>query len=246
MSGMVGIEFRKLRTVRGPWLVLLAAQLVVVAGVSGLALSSKKTLDEAQQSAALAHVSLTAVFSLVFGIFAIAGEHRHRTITDTYLSTPRRHRAVIAKLVVYPIIGGLSGVLTSAIGIFTAAGWWAAKGATFSWLGGDMWTTLGGGIAANALFAAIGVGLGAVTRNLVGAVAVALAWIALVEGIVGQLVGDTFSGWLPFNAALALGGSATNTSTELLSRWAAAVVLIGYASAFVTAAVTYTTRRDVA
>lgn len=108
-----------------------------------------------------------------------------------------------------------------------------------------MWATIGGGIAWNAAFAAIGVGLGALIRSLVGAIAVALAWIALVEGIVGQLIGN-LARWLPFNAGQALGaGTGAITSGHLLPRWGGGAVLALYALVFAVLAVTTSTPRDV-
>lgn len=108
-----------------------------------------------------------------------------------------------------------------------------------------MWATIGGGIAWNLAFAAIGVGLGALVRSLVGAVAVALAWIAVIEGIVGQLIGN-LARWLPYYAGQALGAGGKSMLTEpLLPRWGAAAVLAAYTALFAAAAVTITTRRDV-
>jgi ABC-2 type transport system permease protein len=241
---LIAAEFMKLRTVRSPWLVLATAPLLVVAGVSGLVISSGHPPRQSMQSGALAHVGLTSMITLIVGILAVAGEYRHKTITDTYLSTPRRDRVIGAKLVVFVLVGGLSGVLASAVGLLTAAAWWAGKGVAFSWSDGPMWQTIGGSIMWNAVFAAIGVSLGALVRSLAGAIALALAWLALAEGVLSQLVGS-LSRWLPFNAGLALGGSGANQAS-LLSRWAGGLVLAVYAVAFATAAVVTTTRRDVA
>ena len=109
-----------------------------------------------------------------------------------------------------------------------------------------MWATAGGGIAWNAAFAAMGVGVGALVRNLAGAIAAALAWIALVEGIVGQLIGN-LARWLPFYAgqALGAGGSTSMLPEHLLPRWGAAGVLAAYTAAFAAAALAATVRRDV-
>ncbi|WP_051941028.1 ABC transporter permease subunit [Phaeacidiphilus oryzae] len=246
MNVLIRIELLKLRTVRSPWLLVSAAPLLVVAGISGLVMSDKKPLGPAEQSGALAHVGLAALFMLLFGILAVAGEYRHRTITDTCLSTPARGRVVTAKIALCAVLGALSGVLSGLVGVAVAAAWWADKGASFAWGDSGMWTTVGGGIAENAAFAAIGVGVGALIRSLVGAIAVALAWIALVEGIVGQLVGG-LARWLPFNAgrALGAGAKALAAGTQLLPRWGGGVVLAGYTLLFAAAAIAVSVRRDV-
>ncbi|MBS2962243.1 ABC transporter permease subunit [Actinocrinis puniceicyclus] len=245
MNTLIYTEVLKLRTVRGPWLLLAAAALLVIAGISGAVNSTKDPIDQNLQAVALAHVGLGSVFTLVFGILAVAGEYRHRTITDTYLSTPSRSRVVAAKLVVYAVFGVFCGAVSTLVGLVVAAAWWSQKGASFAWGSAGMWATIGGGIVWNAAFAAIGVGVGALIRSLVGAITVALAWIVLVEGIVGQLVG-ALARWLPFNAGQALGVAAKPMmSQDLLPRWGGGVVLAVYTSVFAVVALTTSIRRDV-
>jgi ABC-2 type transport system permease protein len=245
MYYLIRSEVLKLRTVRGPWLLLATGPVLVIAGISGLVVSGTNVHDPAAQAKALSHVGLTSIFTLLFGILAVAGEYRHRTITDTYLSTPARGRVIGAKLVVYAALAALAGVMSTLVGLAVAAAWWADKGASFGWGDSAMWATIGGGIAWNTIFAAIGVSAGALIRNLVGAVAAALAWIALVEGVVGQLIGN-LARWLPFYAGQALGAGGTAMLPEpLLSRLGALVVLLAYTAIFTLAAITISVRRDV-
>jgi ABC-2 type transport system permease protein len=245
MYYLIRSEVLKLRTVRGPWLLLAAGPVLVIAGISGLVVSGTSLQDPAAQARALSHVGLTSIFTLLFGIIAVAGEYRHRTITDTYLSGPARGRVIGAKLIVYTTLAALAGVASTLVGLAVTAAWWADKGASFGWGETAMWATIGGGIAWNAIFAAIGVSAGALIRNLAGAVAAALAWIALVEGIVGQLIGN-LARWLPFYAGQALGAGGTAMLPEpLLPRLGALAVLLAYAAIFAQAAVTVSTRRDV-
>jgi ABC-2 type transport system permease protein len=245
MSALIRTEVLKLRTIRGPWLVLAAGPLLVMAGISGLVVSGTNLHEPQTQAKALAHVGLTAIFALAFGILAVAAEYRHKTITDTYLSTPARGRVIAAKLVVYAGFAIPAALLSVIVGLGVAAAWWSAKGVPFAWGEGAMWTTIGGGVAWNVAFAAIGVGLGALIRNLTAAIATALAWIALVEGIVGQLIGN-LARWLPFYAGQALGaGGKAMLPEPLLPRWGAAVVLAAYAAVFAVLAITTSIRRDV-
>jgi ABC-2 type transport system permease protein len=238
-------EFRKLGSVRGPWLLLAAGPLIVVAGITGLVQSGGNIRDPATASRALAHVGLAALFTLLFGIMAVAGEYRHGTITDTFLSSPARGRVIAAKLASYGLVGAAAGLVSSAVAIGVTAAWWAAEGGSFHLGTGGTWLTLGGGLAANVAFAVIGVGVGALIRNLVAAVAAALAWIALVEGIAGQIAGPGLARWLPFYASEALGRTSLSAAGHLLPQWAGGLVLAGYAVAFAAAAVVTTLRRDV-
>jgi len=242
---LIRSEFRKLSTVRSPWLLLAAGPLLVVAGVTGLVQSGGNVHDPAVQSKALAHVALAALFTLIFGIFAVAGEYRHGTVTETFLSTPARGRVVAAKLAVYGSAGAVAGLVSSTVAVAVTAAWWLAKGGSFSLTAADSWRTLAGGVAVNIGFAAIGVGVGALLRNLAVAIAAALAWIALVEGVAGQLIGAGLARWLPFSASEALGRANMTGASGFLPQWGGGLVLAGYAIAFAAVAMVTTLRRDV-
>jgi len=236
-------EILKLRTVRGPLLLLAAGQLIVIAGASGLFVSGADIADPNTPLRAVAHAGLVSIFSLILGIVGMAGEYRHKTVTDTFLGTPRRGRVVADKLVVYAAAGVAVGLVSSVVSTTITALWMSGKGGSLDLSDPAVWRTLAGCVVWNACFAAIGVGLGALIRNVVGAIAVALAWIALVEGIVSQLLGD-LGKWLPFASGVAL-EDIPAANVQQLPPWGGGLVLATYAVVFAAVAVSTTVRRDV-
>ena len=239
---IVRAEIRKLLTTRTPVLLFAAAQLLVVAGIRGVMAERDDIAATETQRAAVSHIGLVSLFALVLGVMAVAGEYRHRTISDTYLTTPDRARVVLAKLGVYSIAGLFFGVAAAVTALAAAAVWLTARDESLAVTSGDLWQTIAGGILWNALFGAIGVGVGALITNLMGALAAALAWVALVEGIVAQLVGDA-ADWLPFALGSAL--DTLPTATGGPPQWLAGLALAGYAVVFAAVAVLTTVRRDV-
>ena len=243
MTRLIGNEFLKLRTTRSPFVLIGVAQLVVIGGVSGVFLTDRDPHLVETVRLGFSHIGIVAIFSLMLGIMAVAGEYRHKTITDTYLATPQRGRVVGAKVVTYMGVGAAVGVVSALTALATLAIWMNAKDATLDLAASGVWQTIAGCIVWNICFGAVGVGVGALVRNLSGAVAGALVWIALVEGIVGQLVGDA-ARWLPFRAGGAMEGL-PSPGVAQVSQVAGGLVLVAYAAAFVAVAVTTTIRRDV-
>ena len=241
MTTLLANELRKLRTIRGPWLLLAAGPVLLIVGVAGEVAAAADVNQPELAALSASHTGLVSLVALVFGITAVAGEYRHMTITDTYLATPRRGRVVAAKFAVYTAVGVIFGVVLAVTAVVATAVAIIANGGAFDLASSDLWRTLAGGVAVNAAFAALGVSLGSVIRNLAAALASALAWIALVEGLIGELISD-LEAWLPFAGGQALGRM---HGAPDISQWAGGLLLAGYTVVFAAIALTTSVRRDI-
>jgi ABC-2 type transport system permease protein len=187
---------------------------------------------------------LGVLFAGLLGVMSVTTEIRHGTIRPIFLITPKRGRVITAKAATSILIGAGFGLAASAVAAVVATAALQARGIEVLLDGGDYALLIAGGAAAAALWAAIGVGVGAVVRNQVPALIGLCVWLLFVETL---LLGDVanlsdVARFLPGAAAQGLAGQDPGT---LLAPAAALALLPLYAAAAVIAGLRATTRRDV-
>jgi ABC-2 type transport system permease protein len=180
------------------------------------------------------------IFAALAGALAITAEIRHGTIRPTFLVEPRRGPVIAAKLVVGGLVGIIYGLLAEGLMAAAATIAFSVRGIPNELTGGDYTRILVGGAAAAALWAILGVGVGALVRNQVATLVGILSWMFLVESVSEGFVPGAAK-LLPGGAGLSLAGNEHKLSIEV-----AALLLVAYAAAASTAGWAATLRRDVA
>jgi ABC-2 type transport system permease protein len=184
---------------------------------------------------------LGALFAALLGAMSITAEVRHGTIRPTFLVNPRRGRVVAVKVWASTLIGAGFGFAASALAAAVGTAALRARGIDVQLDAGDYALLVAGGTAAPALWAAIGVGIGAIVRDQVPTLIGISAWLLFVEGLFGENLVDV-SKFAPGTLAMAVSGQepgallAPAISLLLLSVYAAAAAAAGWLA---------TTRRDV-
>jgi len=190
--------------------------------------------------------SLGALFAALLGALSVTGEFRTGTIRPTLLVTPRRTRVLAAKLAAGTLTGAAIGLLAEAL---TAAGeaiGLGLRGIDVKLGAGDYAQLLAGGALAGALFAAIGVGVGAIVRNQVAAVAGLCVWLLFVEPLLLSDV-PAAAKYAPEAAAGAIAGAIqSQIADSLLAPALGVVLLVVYAALAGIAGALTITSRDVA
>jgi ABC-type transport system involved in multi-copper enzyme maturation permease subunit len=190
--------------------------------------------------------SIGALFAALLGAISITSEFRTGTIRPTLLVTPNRATVIAAKVAAAALAGILVGLASEVLVSAIASAGLGIRGISITLSGGDFAQMVAGGAFAAALWAAIGIGVGAIVRNQVGAVVGLCVWLLLVESI---LIGDVPSAakFSPGASAGALAGMIQNASGgDLLAPALGALLLAAYAAVAAIAGLTLTNRRDIA
>jgi ABC-2 type transport system permease protein len=250
MTGLVRAEWTKLFTTR-VWIGLLVGACVLVAGFSvlltafaGNARSPVPSVgSDVYEQLAFATSTNVVVLFLILGVIGTTQEYRHRTATPTFLTTPRRGRVVAAKLLAYALAAVPLALVVLAVNVlvvYVAAG---ARGAVPDLDGDDLRVLLSSGLAL-VVYAVIGVGIGALLRNQVGAIVGALVYLYVVEPIIRQIPATAAAyKWMPGGGLEAL--TATLQAPDLLGPAAGGLLLLGYGLLTALLGTVLAVRRDV-
>jgi ABC-2 type transport system permease protein len=243
VTALIRTELLRLRTTRSNW-VLLTIGLILALGWEAAILGNVGDIGAAargsvQMRADLLGASGIGLFPvLLLGVVAVAGEFHHRTVTSTFLVTPRRSRVLAAKAVACAITGPLVLVLLFAV-TWTVG---VLAGAIDPTMDTALLAMTGRSMLVAACWALLGVGVGAAVRNQTVAVLVPLVWFLLIETLIPAYGLDKLIPWSPGGATTALTGG---RFAGALPAWAALLVLVGYGLALLVMGGRAIGRRDI-
>jgi len=172
---------------------------------------------------------------------AITSEFRHGTIRSTFLVTPRRSRVIAAKVVASLLMGIVFGLVAISISFGVGYAILTGRGIDFALDTGHVVLLVVGTVFMTALWAAMGVGIGAVVRNQVFAVIGVIVWALLVDDLIRAHLPDV-GRFTPVGASDSV---TAGFADYLLAPALGALLLAAYALVVVAAGATLVARRDV-
>lgn len=242
---IVRAEIRKLTTTKMPLAFLIVLVVIGAATASAVAfgtdMDGSKTFisTAADQQSLIAFAANALVIAGLFGAIAVAREYGHGTVVLTFLTTPRRSRAVLAQYAAVCVAGGLLGFVGAGVSAGSVAAGLNATDYGFMVSAADLAQVLAAATLAGGAGAVLGAGIGAFIRNTGGAVTGTILMLVILPPLAVQMAGETAS-WVPGTVATVASGvsSATGIGAAIAAivTWALVPAAIGLVAL---------TRRDV-
>ncbi|HMM95468.1 MAG: ABC transporter permease [Micrococcales bacterium] len=196
-------------------------------------------------------LSIGYLLLLTIGVLQIGSEYRHKTISGTFLATPKRLRAMLAKVVALLGIGAVYGLI-SLVGSVSVGAVVLGLRDRDAFPSGTIVRTLALSLLVLGLWALIGLGIGILIPNQVAAllIGVGVAWI--VEPLIGVAMSfwefgrEHIAQFLPSRATNAIVDAVTSGPNEVrLEWWGGALTLTAYAVVLAGIGIWRTTRADI-
>lgn len=236
MPRLIRAELRKLTSTKMPWAFL--AVLAVIAGINAVAVAFGTDFDgskafiatEADQRSLMAFAANALIIAGFFGAIAVAREYGHHTVVPTFLVSPRRHRAVLAQLSAVAIGGGVLGAVGAGLTVAAVALSLPTTDYAFLVSIDNVAQVIAAAGFAGAAGAILGAGIGAVVRNVGGAVTGTVLALIIAPPLIVQLANGA-APWMPSILANVVSGVANDVSqaaaVAAIVAWAVVPAAIG-------------------
>jgi ABC-2 type transport system permease protein len=248
VSRLIASEFLKLRTTRTFYVFIIIALALVLLPTIPICAFAKFDPGDGPLEALLFFIGgVVQSFALVLGILAATTEFRHGTITPSLLVVPDRVRLTLAKLVAGLLMGLALGAVCTGLIELIVSGFGSARDFDTS---GDKLGLFVGGTLTTGLYAALGVGLGTLVRNQVGALVGALLYVYVVEPLIGALftLSDALDEIMPRYSLGAVGNGLSGidfSDDRVLGQVPAGLLMALYTAIFVAGGLVVMQRRDI-
>ena len=236
MTRLIRSELRKLTTTKMPYAFI--AVLVTVAALNAFAVIAGTEMDgskafiatAADQQSLMAFAFNAFIGAGLFGAIAVSREYGHNTVVPTFLASPRRYRAVGAQLTAVAIGGCVLSLIGAGLTVTAVAVSVPTTDYGFLVSTGNVIRVIAASGFAGAVGAVLGAGIGAVVRNVGGAVTITIFTFIVAPPLIVQLANGTAS-WMPANLANVISGTVDNVSqpaaVAALVAWAAIPAVAG-------------------
>jgi ABC-type transport system involved in multi-copper enzyme maturation permease subunit len=265
MVDTVRSELLKIRSVPGVWVcfglafpltaLIMWAVFASAGGFPGHTYSFVSTVNQKRDLLGAGYFGITFL-APVLGVICITSEYRHKTITSTFVLTPRRERVLAAKMLVTGWWCLLMALLSLVVVIAAGLPWNAALGGVTSQVTAQLGAVVPGLVVASILFGLFGLGFGTLVKNQVTGILLTIGGTFILEPLLVALARGVFHydlNWLPSAAAAALAGSLArgglggnhDVTTHYLPWWAGGLVMLAWGLIPLALGYFTTVRRDV-
>lgn len=274
MTNLVRSELVKIRTTSTWWLLAIGAFLATVIAFAfnawlahlsltgdadQLGLPPEEAAAQADAAGQAANLYTSGQYFglllvMLIGILMVTNEFFHQTATTTFLSTPRRTSVIFSKLIAACLVGFVFWLVTTVLALVAGVVFMSAN---------DFGTQLGEwevqralllNLLAYAIWTILGVGLGTLITNQLGAVITASVLYLVGTQVVGLLFlllsnllnSEAVLEWQVIWPAMASQIMISGIDSPMLPDWwVGALVLVAYAIASGVAGILLTRRRDI-
>lgn len=244
MIDQLASELLKIRTTRTAlWFVLVGVALALLGPIAeGLSPTVAKVATEDTQRLMFAGGASAGVLLATFvGLLLVTGEFRYGTIRPSLLFQPRRRVMLAAKLGASALVGVVFGVVCLTVAFGTSLTILSVRDVDLALSGGQLVAIATGVVVTSGFSAMLGVTVGALIRNQVGAIVAMAVYSLAIDALLFTSV-PSIGRFLPGQAGNALSGLPDD---DLLAPGAGALVIVAWTAVLIFGAAVRSDRSDI-